>query len=154
MADENPRRAMLDADALQRGHDLRDQVTTAPLLRRAPGLRGAILNALSEREGLRKVVREQQAERERIVAEAHRNVKQVASERDDWRQRAERVEAALRRWHRPIASSGRPCVCAGCEDIAALVSGPDEVVFGQEIDLSQVAFEGFRSEPTDEGRDG
>ena len=31
----------------------------------------------------------------------------------------ERHRLLLANWHRPIAPSGKPCVCVGCEDLAA-----------------------------------
>lgn len=38
----------------------------------------------------------------------------AALEDRDW------LQAAVKNWHRPIAPSGNPCVCASCEALAAL----------------------------------
>jgi hypothetical protein len=50
----------------------------------------------------------------------------IQAEYEVLQRHAVRLEAALTRWHRPIAPSGLPCVCVGCEDIARLAAAPTE----------------------------
>jgi hypothetical protein len=77
-------------------------------------LNAALLADLEEREELRRQVR--------VARETLADFAAVDRERMALQQRVRLLEAALRRWHRPIAPSGRPCVCAGCEAIAALAT--------------------------------
>jgi 7-cyano-7-deazaguanine synthase in queuosine biosynthesis len=107
------------------------KVAQAPVLRRAPGLRDEIVRALE---------RVQELERDQVSSSTvHAALDSLTEERDRWRQRAERLEAAAReaafcRRPEPVRDRRAPegwatadCgKCSGCRLRAALVGASAE----------------------------